>query len=272
MPDNTPKPGFIAALFSKLLFGGKNRDEEAAAARQAAMSAAGVLERLLAAPQLPDDIRPRLSPLVRLLYIWVHARPEHLAQQGEALHAAAALAERAASSIAQSAALPAAFSSEIHALTLRLQKFPDEMSSDLPAESETPASLPQRLTALEFKDTCKALQQTSQQLPPEMRILLERILTAAQTVARHSDGSSGAHRFLKRYLGAAQQVADGIIAVGNARHSLGEQQEIVQRSMGVLSRIADAFEAQTRAADERKRDDFSADLAVIDTLLRIDGK
>lgn len=80
------------------------------------------------------------------------------------------------------------------------------------------------------------------------------------------------HRFLNRYFKAAHSVVDKHVSLAREKVITGEIAEALEKSREMLARLDDVFAKEHGKLLENNVTDFSADLAVLDTLLKMDGK
>lgn len=80
------------------------------------------------------------------------------------------------------------------------------------------------------------------------------------------------HRFLNRYFKAAHSVVDKHISLAREKVITPEIMEALARSEEMLTRLDAVFAKEHARLLENDVSDFSADLAVIDTLLKMDGR
>jgi len=80
------------------------------------------------------------------------------------------------------------------------------------------------------------------------------------------------HRFLNRYFKAAHSVVDSHICLAKEKIATPEMTEALAKSEETLIRLEEVFAKEHSKMLKNDVTDFSADLAVIDTLLKMDGR
>jgi uncharacterized protein (DUF1778 family) len=80
------------------------------------------------------------------------------------------------------------------------------------------------------------------------------------------------HRFLNRYFKAAHSVVDKHRSLSREEAVTRELAEALDKSREMLSRLGGVFARERERLLRNDVTDFSADLAVIDTLLKMDGR
>lgn len=113
--------------------------------------------------------------------------------------------------------------------------------------------------------------------------LPESIRPAAESIALSTSGILNSmaadlrdlepgHRFLHRYFKAAHAVVDKHAGLARENVMTPGIMEALSRSEEMLRRLAEVFAREQARLLENDVSDFSADLAVIDTLLKMDGR
>ena len=284
MPADRTFPGRVLEFFTRLI-GGSSPEAEAEQRAETLIRSAALLERAKTAPSLPLSLRVSLSSLTRLVYLSLSLGPDLLARDkalapsvesfaGKALAAATAKGGRSAADAAKLA-------DEARALCSRLMPLLEHSPAlhDLNAEGGA-VSLRERMILAEVRALARELDSKRNSLPEDARDAAGRIRELALEVAayceEHRIGIARHSKYLKKYLGAALTVSDGMAAMREpgetATPAIMKDDAATLAGREILTRIADAFAAERQALIERQREDFSIDLAVVDTLLRMEGK
>lgn len=115
-----------------------------------------------------------------------------------------------------------------------------------------------------------------EKLPRSARPLGEAIAVATgnilKSMAEDSRDMEPGHRFLNRYFKAAHSVVDKQIALAREQVITPEIAEALTKGEETLSRLGGVFAKEHTRLLRNDVTDFSADLAVIDTLLKMDGR
>lgn len=241
---------------------------EAACATLEKQLASGRLPKQLALParRLADqgrrllELRPRLGADTAGLVRDISVNAAALARQGKALSIEGMQQTRA-----RVDELNRTLQTQLQAL--------EPAPKHAPASAEDAALLARinGYTALAEQLSVKALS-----LPDELRDFVERIAQAAEGILLcmrkdPQDVASG-DRFLSRYLKAAHTVVDEydrLSRQGGAHQSVSTA---LARSNDLLARLAAAFVEEHAALLRNDTVNFTAELNVLDTLLKMDGK
>lgn len=115
-----------------------------------------------------------------------------------------------------------------------------------------------------------------EKLPRSARPLGEAIVAATgnilKSMAEDPRDIEPGHRFLNRYFKAAHSVVDKQIALAREQTITPEIAEALTKGEEMLSRLGGVFAKEHARLLRNDVTDFSADLAVIDTLLKMDGR
>ncbi|MDR3175051.1 MAG: 5-bromo-4-chloroindolyl phosphate hydrolysis family protein [Desulfovibrio sp.] len=113
-------------------------------------------------------------------------------------------------------------------------------------------------------------------LPPRARAAAESLAARTGSIldsmASDTRDLEPGHRFLNRYFKAAHSVVDRHISLAREEVLTPEIMEALSRSEETLTRLDAVFAREHARLLENDVSDFSADLAVIDTLLKMDGR
>lgn len=114
------------------------------------------------------------------------------------------------------------------------------------------------------------------QLPQSVRPVAEAIAVSAgnilDSMSRDSRDMEPGHRFLNRYLKAAHTVTDKHVQLARENVVTPEIIEALAKSEEMFSRLDGAFAQEHERLLRNDVSDFSANLQVLDTLLKMDGK
>lgn len=275
----TSFPGLILDFF-KTLLSGSSPEGDAANRREMLVRSAALLEKAKAAPAAPPVLKEALAGLTRLVYLTIQRAPEAFPGGKDLVPAIRSLAERAAEQTSNSRngnRLPL-LADEARGLALRLMSLLEhvpELQEQLRAE-DGPGSIRERMALAEVRDMAEGLDTRKTTLPETMHGRIDRIRDIAVEMATYCEKHDRAilrHcKFLKKYLSAAHTVANRSAALRETGTPSRADDAVTARSLEILDRIADAFASEKQALIDRNREDFSIDLAVLDTLLDLDGK
>lgn len=113
-------------------------------------------------------------------------------------------------------------------------------------------------------------------LPRDARGRAESIAAWTESIldnmAADSRDLEPGHRFLNRYFKAAHAVVDTHISLAREKVITPEIMDALAKSEEMLARLEAVFAKEHARLLENDVSDFSADLAVIDTLLKMDGR
>ena len=113
-------------------------------------------------------------------------------------------------------------------------------------------------------------------LPANVRPLAQSIAGSTgnilECMATDSRDIEPGHRFLNRYFKAAHSVVDSHLSLSREGVVTREMAEALDKSRETLARLDEVFAKEHTRLLQNDITDFSADLAVIDTLLKMDGK
>lgn len=114
------------------------------------------------------------------------------------------------------------------------------------------------------------------ELPQSVRPLARSIAASTgnilECMATDERDLEPGHRFLNRYFKAAHSVVDKHISLSREQVITRELADALDKSREMLSRLDEAFAREHTRLLQNDVTDFSADLAVIDTLLKMDGR
>lgn len=128
----------------------------------------------------------------------------------------------------------------------------------------------------EFREAIATLRKRQFLLVPEIRPVVLGIAASAEDIIRSMerdprDREPGG-KFLRRYLPAAVSLAEQHGRFSNENVSAPEVAEALEKAESTLRRLQDAFAKEYAMLLRNDVDDFSADLGVLDKLLKMDGK
>ncbi len=113
-------------------------------------------------------------------------------------------------------------------------------------------------------------------LPPSVRGFGESIAVSAGNIldcmAADARDLEPGHRFLNRYFKAAHSVVEKHLSLSRERVITREITDALEKSREMLIRLDEVFAKEHGRLLANDVTDFSADLAVIDTLLKMDGR
>lgn len=113
-------------------------------------------------------------------------------------------------------------------------------------------------------------------LPRRARTVTETIVAATEHIlecmARDAGDLEPGHRFLNRYLAAVHSLADKHIRLARENVITPDIADALAKSEETLSRLGGVFQKEYEYLLKNDVVDFSADLAVIDALLKMDGR
>ncbi|MDR3074347.1 MAG: 5-bromo-4-chloroindolyl phosphate hydrolysis family protein [Deltaproteobacteria bacterium] len=143
-----------------------------------------------------------------------------------------------------------------------------------PAQSPEGPPEPPRIAA--HRASLAGINDKAARLPRSVRGLVESIARSAGNIldymaANPRDLETG-HRFLARYLNAAHAVVDKHLRLAREEVITPETAEALARSEETLARLEAAFAGEYARFLSNDATDFTADLAVLDTLLKMDGR
>ncbi len=119
------------------------------------------------------------------------------------------------------------------------------------------------------------LSQKIENLPSNIQSYIESLIPSAHNIIQcmrddPRDREQG-EKFLLRYLPATHSVLDKYIQLYFHAEKAPRTQELIQQSETILENLEQAFAAEHHALLKNDMDDFSADLNVLNTLLKMDG-
>lgn len=134
---------------------------------------------------------------------------------------------------------------------------------------------PAERTVAFFRASVKTLTEKCALLPADVQPTVRAIAAVSEEIlrcmAKDPRDLEPGRRFLKRYLGAAHSVADTHLRLARERVITPEMAEALARSGEMLTRLERAFSQEHSRLLQNDVSDFSADLKVLDTLLKMDG-
>lgn len=126
-----------------------------------------------------------------------------------------------------------------------------------------------RASLTDFSGKIQSLPKSAQAVATSIAVCTGSILDSMATDPRDLEPG---HRFLNRYFKAAHSVVDKHISLAREKVITPEIMEALARSEEMLARLDAVFAKEHARLLENDVSDFSADLAVIDTLLKMDGR
>ena len=282
MSTDRTLPGRILEFFTRLI-GGSSSSAEMEQRAKILVRSAALLEHAKIAPSLPISLRVALSALNRLVYLSLSLGPDLLARDSDLAPSIESLANKAlAAATAKDGRGAVVLADEARALSSRLMPLLERSPAlhDRPNAEGGAVSLRERMVLAEVRALAHELDSKRSALPEEARDAAGRIRTLALEVAAycegHRTGIARHGKYLKKYLSHALTVAGGMAAIqeagGTTAADMLYEDASILSGREILTRIADAFAAERQALIEQGREEFSIDLAVVDTLLRMDGK
>ncbi len=128
----------------------------------------------------------------------------------------------------------------------------------------------------EFHDSVKKLRTKQILLPPNMQASIKSLAASATCIlscmAEDGRDIEPGRKFLKRYLAATHDVLDKYQRLRRDSFDNPEAAQALIRSEDILVRLEQAFLQEHEALLRNNLDDFSADLNVLDTLLKMEGR
>jgi hypothetical protein len=158
-------------------------------------------------------------------------------------------------------------------LTPRLDAYDEQQRAATPEAAADRAFAARTQT---FRDQAAQLQEKTRRLPDTIRDVSDGIALATDKILARmredpQDVSVG-DRFLSRYLKAAHKVVDDyarLSANGQSNQTISEE---LTRSEALLERLLKAFEEEHNRMLTNDAIDFTAELNVLDKLLKMDGR
>ena len=127
-----------------------------------------------------------------------------------------------------------------------------------------------------FQASIATLREKQRQLPAKIRPAIAAIAVSAENILACMDEDprdlDPGERFLKRYLPAAHTLVDKHQRLAREETLTMDLVEALGKSEEMLQRLETAFAREHDALLKNNVDDFSADLKVLDTLLKMDGR
>ena len=142
-----------------------------------------------------------------------------------------------------------------------------ELQKQGPPEPERVAAY--RASLAEFNGKIGTLPEKARTVAASIALSTDRILHSMATDTRDLEPG---HRFLNRYFKAAHAVVDQHVKLARVSVLSPEIREALSQSEETLKRLDVVFAKERARLLENDASDFSADLAVIDTLLKMDGR
>lgn len=278
MTYRQPLWGYLAHVFTRLITG---RASDAPSLRERLIKSAAELERLKSSPVLSAAVREEVAHLVRLVFIWLNSEQPGISgtsddSQGQ-LQAAVYDNISAVESLVHTLNILSkkgkAASVSGNELIAGMRDISERLTSQLDHETfptgREGGGLQEYLTQAEIRELSAALQAKAVSFPEPVRGAISKICrNTAAFLEQCQTSTSLLHpdefRDLRRYLREADQVAGRLGAVRDAA--------LLERSAAIFERIAEFIAARSQAIDARRQGDLAADLSVLDTLLRMDGK
>jgi 5-bromo-4-chloroindolyl phosphate hydrolysis protein. len=151
-----------------------------------------------------------------------------------------------------------------------------KQSLDARAETLLKAGPPEPERVVEYRASLADFSKKIPSLPEQVQNVAQSIVAHTNDilndmVADQRDLEQG-HRFLNRYFKAAHSVVDSHICLAREKIITPEMTEALAKSEETLVRLDEVFAKEHSRMLKNDVTDFSADLAVIDTLLKMDGR
>lgn len=141
-------------------------------------------------------------------------------------------------------------------------------------ENNKSFSLPPSIA--EYQQIIETLLQKRSSLPSELQPCVETICRSATNILEcvHDvpGKESAAGKFLNRYLKATQRIIDGYAKLSAQKASTENLKQEIARSKDLLSRLEAAFAAEHAFLLQSDISSLSAELGVLDSLLKMDGR
>ena len=162
----------------------------------------------------------------------------------------------------------------------RLSKSMDERLRALePAKEETPLSAEARALAArveEFRSMARGLVEKAASLPEDLRTPVQGVADATENILacmlKDPQDVAPGDRFLSRYLKAAHTVVDEHVRLAPQAGASREVSEALAKSKDLLLRLEKAFTEEHAALLRNDTMNFTAELNVLDKLLKMEGK
>ncbi len=138
----------------------------------------------------------------------------------------------------------------------------------------TPEQEPDPFAA--YRTSIFKIRRQQMSLPNELQTALQKLTVAAEGILQcmkedKRDVENG-ERFLKRYLPAVHAVLDKYQRFAKEANNNTNIRPVLTECGELLERLAEAFTNEQKSLMRNDIDDFSADLKVLDTLLKMDGR
>lgn len=262
-----------ASFMGKLVVGDSTHD--APETRNILLENAAALERAKRLSETPPkEFLGALARVSRLLFLCCNAPLELFAEEKDVLCAATRFSNKATAYAQDDGGADLAdIIADANALSSRLLAIVENAPAPVgESGSGNGTSIREQLLILEARDILTALVSKKTRLSQEAQAALTLLHAEADDIlaecGKRAANVAAACKFLKKYMKAAHRVVDGLLAVDASDAS----SFVAAQGVEALHRIAQAFEAEKRRLAVRKRDALSVDLAVLDALLRMDGK
>ena len=144
------------------------------------------------------------------------------------------------------------------------------------AEEQEKLGPPEPPRVVEYRASLADFSKKLPNLPEQVRGVAESIAVHTgdilSNMATDERDLDRGHRFLNRYFKAAHSVVDSYISLAREKVVTAEMAEALAKSEETLVRLDEVFAKEHTRMLKNDLTDFSADLAVIDTLLKMDGR
>lgn len=155
------------------------------------------------------------------------------------------------------------------------EKFPHPPEEKESAAPASPEDAPARRIAF-FQDSVQALLGKKAFLPPETRAHLDSLCRSTHNILECMRRDPGdvlpGDKFLSRYLQSAHRVVDEYIRLAREGAEHESVRNVLARSVEILARLDAAFVAEHERLLRNDTINFSADLNVLDKLLKMEGR
>lgn len=236
------------------------------------------LEQLAAAPlRLPRELEPVTRTLAAQGRELLRLKPKPDASTAELT----SMLDQISGKLARSGAtLTPERSAKVLPQLERMSRVLDERLAEIaPPAPESPQRAEQRALAARldaFRAAIRQLADKSRALPPGLQQHVNGIAAAADRIIQcmredHNDVARG-DRFLSRYLASAHTVIDEYTRLSARGGQYGQIAEALEKAEGPLARLEAAFTDEHAALLRNDTINFTAELNVLDKLLKMDGK
>ncbi len=163
-----------------------------------------------------------------------------------------------------------------------VEKLSDRVHTELLSLGDAPKNgAPAPLPGLsgphaEFYDSLRSLSAKAEDMPQDLRPHISGLCKSGRKILecmqKDQLGVNNGTRFLTRYLKAAHTVVDEFIRLSDDKTPGAETVGVLARSKDLILRLEQAFDAEYEAILKNEAMSLNAELSVLDTLLKMDGR